>query len=293
MKSKPTLWFVAGLLGVAALASAQESDRSSLWTLPVLRGETVNVSYSAGSLDRAVRVQRTFERLSARVSGWTDRKTPLAIYVLSREEWERVGLGLPYGFPARFPMQILALAAWGDEGTVELWSDLMQGQPPPAGQPEMVRGGPEEAASLRVGDLLGQLEGARILLENAGLGAAELWSGEVLAHTVLLSAWLKDGAAEADRMGRVAATLRPPGAAPLSLADYRPGVAMEEWLAFQAAFHEGARVLTGKAGPKAGRALVKLTRKSGGTLPTSRLFERFPELAAWHRSTFRLAPAGP
>ena len=209
---------------------------------------------------------------------------------LELDEDARVGFRLPYGFPGRFPMQILALPAWGDEGTVELWAGLMEGQAP-VGEPAPQRGGPEEAASLRVTDLLGQLEATRVLLESAGLAGTELWSTEVLAHSVLLSAWQRDESADADRMQRLAVTLRPPGAPALALDGYRPGVAMRDWLVFQAAFQQGARSLARKPGPKAGRALIKMARKNGGRLSGEALLRRFPELAAWHRATFAATAA--
>jgi hypothetical protein len=270
---------------LASPAAAQSgSSRDALWSLLLLPGKQVSVRYTPGSLDRASRIQQRLGPLAQEIGAWSGQGAPLAIFLLSREEWERVGIALPYGFPARLPGRLLALAAWGDDGTVDLWRGLLHDQLPEA-ESGFAAGSPSLQSSLEVCDLLGSVEAARILLEKAGLSGEELWISELMAHTAYLAArWQGPPRAGGDEDVRSATAARPAGALPLTA--YEAGLSMEDWLWFQAAFYRGARQLIERRGHKVGRQLLRSTAKSGGTLRRAELVERYPEVGEWLRTAF-------
>jgi hypothetical protein len=278
---------VGGLLAIllASPAAAQSgSARDALWSLLLLPGKQVSVRYTPGSLDRASRLQQRLEPLAKELGSWSGQAAPLAIFLLSREEWEQVGIALPYGFPARLPGRLLTLAAWGDDGTLDLWQGLLHEQLPEA-ESGFAAGSPTTQASLEVCDLLGSVEAARILLEKAGVSGEELWISELMAHTAYLAVrWQGPPRAGGDEDVRSATAVRPSGALPL--AAYEAGLSMEDWLWFQSAFYRGARQLIERRGHKVGRLLLRTAAKNGGTLRRAELIDHYPEVGEWLRTAF-------
>ncbi len=286
---------LAAALGVPAAAGAQPPPPGSPGAaapterglLLDLRGRGANVRYSPGSLERAARVQETYGLLATQIAPWTKNKEALLVYLLSREDWQSAGVALPFGFFARLPVHGLAIPAWGDPGTVGLWRGLL-GSALPEVEGEPMRGSAEEASSVRLADLLADVEAVRLLLERAGIGADQVWAGELMAHSVAYSVLWKHRPARLAAAERLYATVlaRDRALPAPSLADYRTGLSMEDWLRFQARFSRGARRLAEAEGLGAGKAVVKLARKNGGRLSGAALVARWPTLAAWRAESF-------
>lgn len=284
-------WWMRGLAGclwalllTSPVAAQGGGSRDALWELLLLPGNQVSVRYTPGSLDRASRLQQRLEPLVKEIGSWTGQPASLAIFLISRDEWEQVGFALPYGFPARLPGRLLALAAWADDGTVDLWRGLLHEQLPEAAT-GFAAGSPTMQSSLEVCDLLGSVEAARILLEKAGLAGDELWISELMAHTAYLAArWQGPPRAGGDEDVRSATAARPGGALPL--AAYEAGLSMEDWLWFQSAFYRGARQLIERRGHKVGKQMLRTAAKSGGTLRRADLIDRYPEVGEWLRTAF-------
>ncbi len=284
----------AAVLALSASATAQPQEAgpprgagaAERGLLLDLSGREATVRYSPGSLERAARVQESYALLAAKVAPWMKRKEALLVYLLSRDDWQAAGLALPYGFFARMPVDALALPAWGDPGTVELWRGLL-GSALPEAEGEPVRGSPEEAASVRMADLLADVEAARLLLERAGIRADRVWAGELMAHAVAYSfLWKHRPARLSAAEGLYATILARDRALPApALSDYRTGLSIEAWLRFQARFSRGSRRLAEAEGMGAGKAIVKLARRNG-QLTEAALLKRWPALSGWLAESF-------
>ena len=134
-------FLLAGVL--AALPCAAQSlpgDRSK--PLPYLLdvGDMFAlVRYSPGALDRASHVQRRFALLAEDFRKWSKQPVPLSVVLLSRTDWEALDLAVPYGLPAHLANGEVALCAWGDLGTVNLWRSLLGGELPANRGPPALR----------------------------------------------------------------------------------------------------------------------------------------------------------
>ncbi len=247
----------------------------------------MGVRYTLGALDRAVRVQQRFEPLVLDFGGWSRRPVSFAVLLLSREEWRAAGLKGAYGVPSRLGGRRLALPAWGDPGTVELWRRLL-GRPLPALPEAPIRGTPEEAASLLLGDLLAEVEAARLLLAAAGYSGREPWVAEVMAHAVAWSAFVRHEPGRLAEIERLFALLgRSHGDShPRPLERFSSSGDLGERLWFQARFFEGARVLSGTEDRQAAKKLLKRARKQGGRLAAAELVRWYPELPGWLERSF-------
>ncbi len=292
--SRTRALLLVAALGLPAAAAPQAPERSAAGGVPEergllldLRGRGANVRYTPGSLERAARVQESYGLLATRIAPWTKSKEALLVYLLSREDWQAAGIALPYGFFTRLPVHGLAIPAWGDPGTVGLWRDLL-GSALPEVEGEPVRGSAEEASSVRMADLLADVEAVRLLLERAAIQADSVWAGELMAHSVAYSVLWKHRPARLAAAERLYATVlaRDRALPAPALADYRSGLSMEDWLRFQARFSRGARRLAEVEGMGAGKAIVKLARRSGGRLSGAALLARWPALSAWRAESF-------
>jgi hypothetical protein len=288
---RPALTGVLALLlaasGSGRAAGQQAPSRDALWSLLSLPGKHVSVRYTPGSLDRATRVQQRLEPLAAEVGSWLRDPAPLAAFVVSREEWNQLGLALPYGFPARLPGRLLMLPAFGDEGTAEFWGGKL-GMSLPASDPGFGSGPAAALSSLEVCDLVGSVEATRILLEKAGISGEEVWISELMTHTAYLAARWQGRRPVTDEEVRGATASREAG--PLALKAYTSGLSMEDWLWFQSAFYRGALELIDRRGDRVARQLVRRASKSGGELGRGDLLDRYPELREWLRAEFAAAP---
>lgn len=246
-----------------------------LLDLPVTAERAAAVRYTPGSLDRASHVQDRYSLLAADFGRWSGNKLPLLVILLSREDWQRLRVQLPYGFPVRLSNGTVMLAAWGDAETVRLWSHLLtEGLPALEGTP--IRGTGAEASSLLITDLLGQVEAARGLLSRGGIGSPQPRINDFMAHTLALSAVINH---DRGRLTALDDIFRQLESAPVEIpgADSKLG----GWLRYQSDAYRAARTLATKRGNSAAKLMLKLARKNGGSLSAAELRKRFPEMGPW------------
>lgn len=277
MTPRSTRWVAVLALAfvLPSAASLADQDLPFLLDLPVTPERAAAVRYTPGSLDRASHVQDRYSLLASDFGRWSRGKLPLLVVLLSRPDWDRIGIQMPYGFPVRLPNGTVMLAAWGDSGTVELWRHLLaEGLPPIEGTP--IRGTPEEAASLILTDLLGQIEAARGLLARGGFGSPQPRINDFMAHTLALSAVLNH---DRGRLELLDSVFRQLENAPAEIPGAEP--ALGGWLRFQGDAYRAARSLAAKRGNASAKLLLKLARKGGGSVSAGDLRKRFPELAPW------------
>lgn len=280
---------IVGCLGcLLVLAAGLAGEGQSSTYLLDLPGDTAAVRYSPGSLDRAVQLQDSFEALVEDVRGWTRSKVGLVVLLLNREEWQAAGLTRPYGVPEGAGGRGLAVPAWGDDGTVGLWRGLL-GSRLPTLPDQPLRGTPEQSASLAVADLVGDLEGARILLRAAGISGSEPWVDHVLAHAVLLSNVQNHHRERLADVRMVFAGLAATGggraAYPLAVAGAPPSLAASLW--FDSQYFTAAEMLVGPNGKFPIKAIFRQARQAGGRISAADLQTRCPELGDWLRSSFK------
>lgn len=268
--------------GICQVRAQTGGGQPFLLTLP---GDAVVVNYAPGSLDRAYHVQQRLELLVGDASRWSGERLRLRVFVLGRAEWSEMGVGLPYGLPARLPGDVLAVPAAGDDGTVALWTRL-RGAPPPALPGRPLAGTPQEAASLALSDLLTEIEAARTLLALARLRGETPWVHQVMAHLLALSAFERYERARLDEIGRFFSDLGRQVSETPALERYTEGLDLATLLWFESRFHAGARRVLDDGKKNEAKVVLKLARKNGGVLRRAALLERYPALADWLRSSF-------
>lgn len=253
--------------------------------LLTLKGRAVYVNYTPGALDRASHIQQRLELLAVDFSKLVRQQLRLRVFVLSRDEWAEFGFGLPYGLPGRVRGTTMAVAAAGDAGTVQLWTDILGSPPPPLpGTP--LKGTAEEASTLAMGDLMTQVEAARLLMSSGGIRGESIWVHQVLAHTV---ARMTFNRYERGRLGEIDAFFAMLGPEPgkYPLARYSQGLDLETLLWFEARFQHGAQVLMDGGRQKiGGRSVIKLARKNGGVLTEAALLDEHPQMKNWLETEF-------
>lgn len=261
------------------------SEPNSYFMLP-LAGFRVNVRYTPGSLDRAANLQTRLQLLLRSFDRWINAKLNVDVYVLSREEWQQAGYDVTYGVPLRIGRASVAAPAAGDDGTVRMWSGLLDGLlPRVVGLP--LRGTPEEAATMALADILVQLETAEILVDEVGLAGDQHWVRSLATHVASLDFYRRHDPARVGDLDAMYLLLsRQRGAKAMSVRDYGPDVGLRDWLWFQAQFHAGARTILDKTGKGALKKLKKLRNKDGGVLRGDRLLKEFKGLEAWFRESF-------
>jgi hypothetical protein len=260
---------------------------SSLPYLLQLSGQRVTVHYTAGALNRAAHVQKRFEALTDDFKSWGGQPTLTVVYLLSRLEWEETDLEEPFGLPGNMGMSQVALGSWGDDGTIDLWEGLTgRDLPPIQGTP--MRGTPQEAASLWLGDLVAQATVARGLLEMSGFYGDEPWVDDLLAHLVSLSTSQINEKLQMPQIARFWIGLSQqgggPGARPLSARRQATTPAEELW--YQAQFYEGARIIAKAEGKAAPKKILKPAKKSDGRISGRELLAQYPALRDWLATSF-------
>jgi hypothetical protein len=272
----PRLLLTFALLAPPASAVAQ----SAFPFLLELPGETVGVRYAPGSLERASLVQAELTQLARDLGSWTGTESKLWVYLIDRQGWLEAGLDAVFGLPVGMGGGGLALPAWGDAETVELWQRALGSELPRIEAPGW-RGTPEEAASLEAADLAALSLAALDLIRAAGFWGDEPWVEGVTAHLAALSSLRRRDPTRAARLERLFAGLlsRPAPAQPAA------GDSGERSptgrLLSQAALHEAARRVVERRGPGAAKEWLKPARKRGGRIEAARLLKREPELRAW------------
>ena len=175
----------AGVLGLVVIAMGLGPVAAQELRLMRLPGDTVDVHYTPGSLDRAAHVQRRLEVLAATLTDWTEYPVGLVVYVLDRQDWERSNAGPHYGVPGRVTGDALAIAAVGDMELARFWQHLLgRAAPQLPGVPLI--GPPEGADALAISDLFLQLEATAAMLRQPGWTANTPLTTRLAVH---LTAW--------------------------------------------------------------------------------------------------------
>lgn len=299
---RPAFWLLAGWLLVSPFAGTQaaaQTDGSAELAAPTrlyqppasyfllpLTGFRVDVRYTPGSLDRAANLQSRLELLMRSFDRWINAKHEIDVYVLSREAWEEAQYDLAYGLPLRVGKLGLAAPAEGDDGTVEMWSGMLDGLLPKVpGLP--IRGTPEQAATMALADVLVQLQAAEILVDEVGLAGDQHWVRGLVTHLASLDFFRrKDPARIQDIDSMFFLLTRDRGPKAMSVRDYDGDLSLRDWFWFQAQFHEGARTILDKTGKGALKKLKKLRKKDGGVLRGDRLLKEWKDLNEWFYRSF-------
>ncbi len=251
-----------------------------------LPGDQITVRYTPGSLDRAANLQNRLQLATRAFKRWVDTRLEVDVYVLSREEWQQSRYDVPYGVPVRVGRRGLAAPAEGDDGTVQLWANLLQGMlPAVAGTP--IRGTPQQTATMILADLLTQLQISEILVDEVGISGDQQWVRGLTTHVAsvdLVRRYEEMRLKDLDTLYQVAARAAGPRA--FSARDYSPEMNLQDWLWYQAQFHTGAQTIIAKTGKGAVKKLKKMRRKPGGVLEGDRLLKQFKSLSEWYHASF-------
>lgn len=277
-------WVVPPMVSAGPGPTVQQSPPGSYFLL-TLPGERVEVHYTPGSLDRAARLQTRLQLVTRTFSRKADHDLSVVVFMLSREEWEQAGYPVPYGLPVRVGLQGLAVPAAGDDGTVALWTGLLQGGLPQVrGLP--LRGTPEQASTMVMADLMSQLLVSEILVDTAGMVGDAPWVRGLMTHASFLYGIRQH---DLGRMGDLDVMYRRLAESSekrhWSARDYGPNLELEEWMWFQAAFHFGAQAILEEEGKGTLGKLEKLSRKKEG-LSGDALLLRYEALNEWFQTTF-------
>ncbi len=258
----------------------------AVYLLLRLPGDFATVRYTPGSLDRAANLQHRLELATRAFKRWVDTRLEIEVYVLSHEEWRQARYDVPYGVPVRVGRRGVAAPAEGDDGTVELWANLLQGMlPAVAGVP--IRGTPQQTATMILADFLTQLQVSEILVDEIGIAGDQQWVRGLTTHVASVdlvrhyeSMRLKD----LGTMYQLAS--REAGSRAFRIRDYGPDLSLRDWLWFQAQFHVGAQTIIAKEGKGSVKKLKKLRRKGDGVLSGDLLLKRYKTLNEWLQASF-------
>ncbi|MEM7354546.1 MAG: hypothetical protein AAF657_27305 [Acidobacteriota bacterium] len=260
--------------------------KPAVYLLLRLPGDTVTVRYTPGSLDRAANLQNRLELANRAFKRWVGVKLEIDVYLLSRDEWRQARYDVPYGVPVRVDRRGLAAPAEGDDGTVALWSEMLQGAlPAVAGAP--IRGTPQQTATMILADFITQLQICEILVDEIEIAGDRQWVRGLTTHlaSVDLVRRLEAGRLrDLDTMYQLLA--RDAGPRAFSARDYGPELSLHDWLWYQAQFHAGAQVLLAKIGKGAVKKMRQLRKKSGGVLSGDLLLRRYKGLDQWYYDHF-------
>lgn len=274
----------AGTASAAGIpAPTRLHPEPNVYGLVTLPGDVVTMRYQAGFLDRAARLQFRLEPALKRFDGLGELdRLGVRTYVLSRDEWQRSGLGMPYGVPVRVGHTALAAPADGDDASVRLWADL--GVVLPGVASSSLRGTPQQASALALADVISVLQIAEIAVDRTRLGGDAFWVRGFVTHLAAADHLRReepDTAQDLAQVWRQVATLRPPRTARLE--DYRPEMDLAEWLWFQAAFAQAADSVI----EDEGRGVLRRLRKLGEDgLTGAELIDRYPQLGIWRDAWF-------
>lgn len=254
--------------------------------LVTLPGDFATVRYTPFSLDRAARLQSRLELALRSWERWANTRVAITAFVLSREEWESSGYSVEYGVPVRVGRAAIAVPALGDDGTVALWSQVLDGMLPQV-QGAPFRGSAQQASTMVLADIVAQLLVAEIVIDEVGLAGNEAWVRGLTTHVASLDfVRRKEGARLADLDAMYKWVIQRRGEKVMSTRDYQPDLELGDWLYFQACFHFGAQAILGEEGKGALKKLRKLRKKDAGVLQGDRLLRHYPRLDEWHHAFF-------
>ncbi len=222
------------------LASASSSDGySPLSFLLDLRGDSVKVRYTPGSLDRASHTQDRFELVVSDCKSWAHNSMPLVVYVLGPEEWQAAEVDRPYGLPQHMSSTELAVASWGDAQTVALWRDLLGRRLPVVGGTAL-RGSPEEVASIALQNVMAVVEAFEMCLAGSGISGDQPWIEGFLVQAMVRSFIQKHEAGRLAEVDGVFASFSERGGGPgaLTLSQALEPDSPTQWLWAEAQFYQ-------------------------------------------------------
>jgi hypothetical protein len=292
---KATLAIAMLTCSLPSSSSASSSGGySPLAFLLNLRGDAVKIRYAPGSLDRASHIQDRFELLVSDCKSWTHNPLPLVVYVLGSEEWQAAEVERPYGLPQRLSTSELAVASWGDAESVGLWRDLL-GRRLPVIEGTVLRGSPEEVASIALHNLMAVVEAFEMCLAGSGISGDQPWIEGFLVQVMTRSFIQKHEAGRLSEVDGIFASLSERGGGPgaLSLSQALEPDSPTEWLWAEAQFYQAARLLAEEEGKAPAKAVFKLAGKRNGDLKAADLVAHFPLLADWLKAAFEGQPVMP
>ncbi len=262
-----------------------------------IAAESCAVRYSQGALDRASHLLKRLEVLTYHFNRWGDAPMSLAVYLLHRDEWNELGLPLPFGVPVLPGRTAILAPAEGDDGTVELWQQILgaDGLPPLPGTP--LRGEYSHVRSLIAADVMLQVEASREFVRRAQWSVDEPWMQDLVAQVVARTVHREheeERLPELDVFWDRVSEQMTPFRAPLELYDpnlsIQGGDAGRRWLWYQAQLQQAAELIVARDKNDSVYRLQRLTRKGRGTLRWNSLIERYPALVAW-RGALQPAPS--
>jgi len=268
-------------------SSSSSGGYSPLSFLLDLRGDSVKVRYTPGSLDRASHSQDRFELVVSDCKSWAHNSMPLVLYVLGPEEWQAAEVDRPYGLPQHMSSTELAVASWGDAQTVALWKDLL-GRRLPVVEGTALRGSPEEVASIALQNVMAVIEAFEMCLAGSGISGDQPWIDGFLVQVMSRSFIQKHEAGRLAEVDGVFASLSERGGGPgaLALSQALEPESLTQWLWAEAQFYQAAKLLAEEAGKAPAKAIFKLAGKQKGNLQAAVLVAEFPILADWLKEAF-------
>lgn len=260
--------------------------KPAVYFLLRLPGDFATVRYTPGSLDRAANLQSRLELAARAFKRWVDTRLEIDVYVLSREEWRQARYDVPYGVPVRVGRRGLAAPAEGDDGTVKLWANLLQGMlPAVAGTP--IRGTPQQTATMILSDFVSQLQVSEILVDEIGIAGDAQWARGLSTHVASVELVRRYEIVRLKDLGTMyQLAAREAGPRAFSARDYGPDLSLRDWLWFQAQFHAGAQTIIAKEGKGSLKKLKKISRKGDGGLTGGRLLKSNETLNEWFHASF-------
>lgn len=276
---------LAGAPARGELSNPEESPRDPIASLLTLPGDWVEVRFTPGSLDRAARLQGRLGDLFRRFNAWSKGSRALEVLVVSPDEWARLQIELPFGFPAKKDQDSWYAPAWGTEGSVQLWKGLAASEVEGIEQFQ-VRGSPKEIASLALADFVLELEICRSFMSSEAVagGVEGLWLSDLFAHVLCTSSdrlrTYQDPVGSAALLQALAVAEGAPTR--LKLSDYGPDLDFAAWLGFQARFAQGAELIWAETGKASVKRILRMRRKKGSALVFEDLLREYPNLSQWH-----------
>lgn len=247
-----------------------------------LVGDDSDFRYIPGSLDRAANLQTRLELTARMYRKWTKVDIDPHVYLLNRELWQENRYPEPYGLPLRVGERGLVVPASGDDGTVTLWNDLLEGRMPII-EGFLFRGTAEEAGSMLLSDMLTQRAAGELLVDGLNIEVEQPWMRELAIHIATLAIVIKIEpgriAVLDDLYGVLASRIK---GRSRSVRDFTRDAPLEQWLWFEAQFYAGARTILNQIDPKdAVQALRGMAKKSNGTLTFEMMIRRYDGMRDW------------
>jgi len=254
-----------------------------------LPGDTVNVMYSAGTLDRASHVQRRLEALAGALTKWTKHPYGMTVYVLTRADWEASNAGPYYGIPGRVTGDSLSIAAEGDIELAAFWARLL-GRPA-ARLPGYPLIGPAEGAdALAVSDLFLQLESTAVMLRQAGWSSNTPLTMRLAVH---LAAWDVLAVREPTRVGELDRVFADLARWPTEH-EQGQGMEIEAWVSLESEVYRASNWVRSAVDKSATKKVLKAAEKNGGVISMEPITDKDKQLKAqlqeWSRTWATVMP---